>query len=72
MGDGKRDPTGPAPTQFPTKWYFAGNPWLRRPERKRRMAEAARFWIAMQSRACPAAENGVAAAIAGPGGFRSG
>lgn len=36
------------------------------------MAEAAPFWIAMQSRGLAlAAENGVAAAIAGPGGLRS-
>ena len=33
MGDGKRDATGPAPTQLPTKWTFAGTPWLRRPKR---------------------------------------
>ncbi|WP_299507571.1 hypothetical protein [uncultured Roseobacter sp.] len=37
----------------------------------RRMAEATPFWIAMQSQTCLAAENGVAAAIAGPDGLRS-
>jgi len=36
------------------------------------MAKAPPFWIAMQSRGLtPAAENGVAAAIAGPGALRS-
>ncbi|WP_299632006.1 hypothetical protein [uncultured Roseobacter sp.] len=36
------------------------------------MAKAAPFWLAMQSRTSgPAAENGAAAAIAGPGGLRS-
>jgi len=69
----------PAPlAAFPGDKESGGRPGLHRRAlaaagAKRRTAEAAPFCLAMQSRTArgPAAENGDAVAVAGPGGLRS-